>query len=287
MREFKIKQSYTKRDEDSLNRYLNELSKITMIGPEEEVQLARMIKQGDQSALQGLVRANLRFVISVAKKYQGQGMSLSDLVNEGNIGLITAAGKFDETKGFKFISYAVWWIRQSILIALSESTRMIRVPMNQILAVQKIRSKQSLLEQRLEREPTMEELAEVTEIEVKTVIEHMNRNKTTKSLDEKLSDETELPFASIVRDPNMVSTDQHLMLESIREDIRQLLGILKKREQKIIIELFGICGSQELSMDEVAERNDLSRERVRQLKYKSIEKLKSYAASRFTEHFQY
>jgi len=286
MREIKIEQSYTKRDEDSLNRYLNDISKIPLISAEEEVQLARRIRQGDQLAIQRLVRANLRFVISVAKKYQGQGLPLSDLVNEGNIGLVTAARKFDETKGFKFISYAVWWIRQGILYALSENTRTVRVPMNQVLAVQKIRIRQAELEQRLEREPTLTELAEAAEMAETTVAEHMSRHKTTKSLDEKISEETELDLAGILTDPNMVPTDEQMIYESMKEDVRLLLGVLKKREKKIIVELFGLCGTPELSMDDVAARNDLSRERVRQLKYISIEKLKYHASARLTEHFQ-
>lgn len=286
MREIKIDQSYTKRDEDSLNRYLTDISKIPMISAEEEVQLARRIKQGDQPAVQRLVRANLRFVISVAKKYQGQGLPLSDLVNEGNIGLITAARKFDETKGFKFISYAVWWIRQGIMNAMSEHTRMVRVPMNQILAVQKIRKQQTELEQRLEREPTLSELAEAAEIGEMAVAEHLDRHKTTKSLDEKIAEDTELDLAGILSDPNMVAADEQMNCESVKEDIRRLLGVLKKREQKIIIELFGLGGTPELSLEDVARRNDLSRERVRQLKSSSIEKLKYHASLRLTEHFQ-
>lgn len=284
MREIRIEQTLTKRDEDSLNRYLIEISKIPTISPEEEVKLARRIKHGDRQALNRLVKANLRFVISVAKKYQGQGMPLSDLVNEGNIGLINAAEKFDETKGFKFISYAVWWIRQGILLALSDTTRMIRVPMNQVLGVQKIRACQVKLEQQLEREPTHQELAEAAEFGEKAVISYLNKDQRAKSLNEKIQGESHTELYEMIADANFGSTDNGLLSDSLKQDVCQLLTVLKGREKKIIMELYGICGAAEHSMDAVAINNDLSKERVRQLRDHSLIKLKTYADSRLREH---
>ena len=285
MREIRIEQSFTNREEDSLNRYLYDISKVHLNSTEEEGRLARKIKAGDQHALDKLVRANLRFVISVAKKYQGQGLPLSDLLNEGNIGLLKAAGMFDETKGFKFISYAVWWIRQAIMLGISEQLRIIRVPMNQILAIQKIRKEQELLEQQLEREPTPEELALVTELKESAIIEHLYRKKTTTSLDEKVNSETDLDLTDVLKDPNMQAADEQIVYESMQKDISRLLGVLKKREQKIISELYGLGGSV-MTMDEVAEKNDLSRERIRQIRTDSLAKLRQYAPQRLAEYFQ-
>jgi len=286
MREIKIELSFTKRDEDSLNRYLNDIYHIPMISPEEEVQLAIKIREGDQLALQKLVRTNLRFVVSVAKKYQGYGLSLSDLVNEGNIGLIRAAEKFDHSKGFKFISYAVWWIRQAIMATLSEDTRVIRVPMNQVISVQKIRFQQCKLEQQLEREPTPAEVASALEMKETAVIDHIYRHKNTKSLDEKLSAESELDLCGILPDPNIQAPDEPIIYQSLQEDISKLLKVLKKREQKLICELYGLNGDAALSMEAVADRNKLSKERVRQLTRESMTKLRQHAPKSLVQHFQ-
>jgi len=285
MREIRIEQSFTNREEDSLNRYLCDISKVRLLSMEEEVLLAGKIKAGDQHALDKLVRANLRFVISVAKKYQGQGVPLSDLINEGNIGLLKAARMFDQSKGFKFISYAVWWIRQAIMLCISEQLRMIRVPMNQILAVQRIRKEQELLEQRLERDPTPQELATVTELKESAIIEHLYRNKTTASLDAKVNTETDLDLTGILADPNMLAADQQIIYQSMQQDITRLMSILKEREQKIISELYGLHGPA-MTIDEVAQKNDLSRERIRQIRADSLAKLRQHAPRRLAEYFQ-
>ncbi|ATP57444.1 RNA polymerase subunit sigma [Pedobacter ginsengisoli] len=286
MRDIRIEQAFMKRDEVSLNRYLSEVSRIQLLKPEEEGQLAKRIKEGDEAAVQKLVSANLRFVISVAKKYQGQGLPLSDLINEGNIGLLNAARRFDETKGFKFISYAVWWIRQAIMMAMSEQIRIIRVPMNQILAVQKIRSCQLALAQDLEREPSLAEIAELSEIKEIAVLNHLGWNFITKSLDEKLNEDSEQEFSAYLEDPNATASDEEMIRLSMQADIDHLLGVLTKREKIIIKGLYGLGGQRLMSIEEVAEQNDISRERVRQIKAASIVKLKKYAPKRLTEHFQ-
>lgn len=276
MRQLKITKSITNRESPSLEKYLQEIGKVELISPEEEVKLAERIKQGDQRALDRLTKANLRFVVSVAKQYQNQGLSLPDLINEGNLGLIKAAQRFDETRGFKFISYAVWWIRQSILQALAEQSRIVRLPLNKVGLTNRINKAFSQLEQEYEREPSAEELAEVLEIEIDEVSSSLNTSSRHVSMDSPLSDGEENTLMDVMENPNAVATDGELdHNESLKTEITRSLKTLTERQQDVIKYFFGIGVDHPLSLEDIGERFNLTRERVRQIKDKAISKLKT------------
>jgi len=273
MRELKIDCSITVRDIESLNIYLNEVGKIPLLTMEEETLLTTKIRSGDQLALDRLVRTNLRFVISVAKKYQHRGLSLGDLINEGNLGLIKAASRFDDTKGFRFISFAVWWIRQAIMLAISQQTRVIRLPLNLINSISKINITISSLEQRLERRPTMDEIAGEMDVEPQKVTIYLEKVRKCMSLDEVIKPD----FGSTLMEVTPAreySADHLLIQDSDRIEACQLLKILSKREEKVLSLFFGLKGMQPLSLDDIALLFKLSRERIRQLKDGGIKKLR-------------
>lgn len=275
MRQLKITKSITNRESQSLEKYLQEIGKVDLITPEEEVQLAIRIKQGDTRALEKLTKANLRFVVSVAKQYQNQGLSLSDLINEGNLGLIKAAQRFDETRGFKFISYAVWWIRQSILQALAEQSRIVRLPLNKVGLSNRISKAYSQLEQEFEREPSTEELAELLDIgtdEVETTLGVAARHV---SVDAPFADGEESNLLDVLENPNADSTDVSLEYhDSLRCEIDRSLSILPDRQADVIKLYFGIGVEHPMSLEDIGEKFDLTRERVRQIKDKALDRLR-------------
>jgi RNA polymerase primary sigma factor len=276
MRQLKITKSITNRESQSLEKYLQEIGKVELITPEEEVKLAERIKQGDQRALDRLTKANLRFVVSVAKQYQNQGLSLPDLINEGNLGLIKAAQRFDETRGFKFISYAVWWIRQSILQALAEQSRIVRLPLNKVGLTNRINKAFSQLEQEYEREPSAEELAELLELEIEEVSSTLSISSRHVSMDSPMSDGEDNTLMDVMENPNAVATDGELdHNESLRTEITRSLKTLTERQQDVIKYFFGIGVDHPLSLEDIGERFNLTRERVRQIKDKAISKLKT------------
>jgi RNA polymerase primary sigma factor len=275
MRQLKITQSITNRESASLEKYLQDIGKEGMVSPQEEVELAQRIRQGDQAALDKLTRANLRFVVSVAKQYQNQGMSLPDLINEGNLGLIKAAQRFDETKGFKFISYAVWWIRQSILQAIAEQSRMVRLPLNQIGAVNKVKKALSKLEQVYQREPSPEEISEVVELSRDQIADALKVNNRPISMDAPLdNNEDSNSLLDIMENIDTPSADSQLLSESLSEDINRSLSTLSKREGEIIKMFFGIGTKYNMSLDEIGMQLSLTRERVRQIKETALRRLK-------------
>lgn len=257
-----------------LDQYLQEIGQIDLLEPEEEVDLARRIKQGDQEALHKLTRANLRFVVSVAKKYQGQGLSLADLINEGNYGLIKAAQRFDETRGFKFISYAVWWIRQAILQALAEQSRVVRLPLNRIGTISKIRKAGARLQQEHERQPNIEELADELDIDVQKVREAMQHTSRHLSMDAPFNDEDDNSLLDVLPSEEGSDPDDEMMSESVRIDIERALSLLHPREAEITRLYFGIGREHPLTLEEIGQRFGLTRERVRQIKEKALRKLR-------------
>ncbi|NBB73006.1 MAG: sigma-70 family RNA polymerase sigma factor [Bacteroidetes bacterium] len=265
---------YVPRQQRMLDQYLQEIGKIELLEPEEEVELARRIKEGDQEALHKLTRANLRFVVSVAKKYQGQGLSLADLINEGNYGLIKAAQRFDETRGFKFISYAVWWIRQAILQALAEQSRVVRLPLNRIGTISKIRKASARLQQEYERKPNIEELAEELEIDVRKVREAMQHTSRHLSMDAPFNEEDDNSLLDVLPDEESDDPDEDMMDESVKIDIERALSMLHAREAEITRLYFGIGREHPLTLEEIGKRFDLTRERVRQIKEKALRKLR-------------
>lgn len=272
----KITKSITNRESQSLEKYLQEIGKVELITPEEEVRLATLIKQGDQRALDRLTKANLRFVVSVAKQYQNQGLSLPDLINEGNLGLIKAAQRFDETRGFKFISYAVWWIRQSILQALAEQSRIVRLPLNKVGLTNRIQKAYSLLEQQYEREPSAEELAEVLEMDIEEVSATLGINARHVSMDSPLSEGEENTLIDVLENANAEKTDGELVhTESLKTEIDRSLKTLTERQKEVICFFFGIGVDHPMSLEDIGERFSLTRERVRQIKDKAITKLKA------------
>ena len=271
MRQLKIGQTITNKDSDVLDRYLNDISKIELLTLEEEAELAKRAREGDDKAMERLVNCNLRFVVSVAKKYQHRGMALGDLINEGNLGLIRAAHRFNETKGFKFISFAVWWIRQGILQALSEQTRVVRIPLNQISCITKINRAAMDLEQELHRDPSEIELAEFTGIELDRISDHMEISKIPVSLDAVTSEEIGSTLLDTLFDDSFAA-DKDLMHASFLADIKKIVMLLPVRERDIIIQFFGL-GTDALVLDEIAVRSGLSKERVRQLKDKALREL--------------
>jgi RNA polymerase primary sigma factor len=276
MRQLKITKSITNRESQSLEKYLQEIGKVDLITPEEEVQLAIRIKQGDQIALEKLTKANLRFVVSVAKQYQNQGLSLSDLINEGNLGLIKAAQRFDETRGFKFISYAVWWIRQSILQALAEQSRIVRLPLNKVGLSNKISKAYSQLEQEFEREPSTEELADLLEIGTEEVETTLGVAARHVSVDAPFVDSEDNTLLDVLENPNSDAADSELShYDSLRCEIERSLGTLTDRQRDVIKLYFGIGVEHPMSLEDIGEKFSLTRERVRQIKDKAITKLRT------------
>ena len=273
MRQLKIIKSITNRESASLEKYLQEIGKEEMISAEEEAELAQRIRKGDQKALERLTRANLRFVVSVAKQYQNQGMSLPDLINEGNLGLLKAAERFDETRGFKFISYAVWWIRQSILQAISEQSRIVRLPLNQVGSYNKINREISKFEQLNERRPSLDEIAEHIDLPAEKIDEAMSASGHHVSVDAPFVEGEDNSLLDVMVNEDIPSTDKELVMESLKSEIRHALSILSDRERKIIEDSYGING-QELTLEEIGVKYGLSRERVRQIKEKAIRKLR-------------
>ena len=276
MRQLKITKSITNRESQSLEKYLQEIGKVDLITPEEEVRLASLIRQGDQQALDRLTKANLRFVVSVAKQYQNQGLSLPDLINEGNLGLIKSAQRFDETKGFKFISYAVWWIRQSILQALAEQARIVRLPLNKVGLTSRIQKAFSQLEQEFEREPSAEELADLLNMELEEVTSTLGINVRHVSMDTPLSEGEEGTLLDVMVNPNADQTDGELAYtQSLNIEIDRSLQTLTERQKEVICCFFGIGIDHPLSLEDIGDRFNLTRERVRQIKDKAITKLRT------------
>lgn len=273
MRQLKITKSITNRESDSLDKYLQEIGHEELISVEEEVELAQRIKKGDRKALEKLTKANLRFVVSVAKQYQNQGLSLPDLINEGNVGLIKAAEKFDETRGFKFISYAVWWIRQSILQAIAEQSRIVRLPLNQVGSVNKINRVLNKFEQEHERRPSIDEIADNVDIPHDKIEEAMKVNSRHVSVDAPFADGVDNSLLDVLPNNDSPMADRKLVLESLREEINRALQTLNERERNIIEAFFGI-NQQEMTLEEIGDKYGLTRERVRQIKEKAIRRLR-------------
>lgn len=285
MRQLKITKSITNRTERSLDKYLQEIGKEELITAEDEVELARRIKQGDQKALEKLTRANLRFVVSVAKQYQNQGLSLPDLINEGNLGLIKAAQRFDETRGFKFISYAVWWIRQSILQAIAEHSRIVRLPLNQVGSINKLNKAFSKLEQEFEREPTEQELARLMDLPEDKIKDSFLIGGRHVSMDQPLVQGEESTMYDVMENRDSPKADEALLKESLRLEIERTLNILTEREKEIIIMFFGIGMNHGLTIDEIGEKFDLTRERVRQIKEKALKRLRQSNRSKVLRNY--
>jgi RNA polymerase primary sigma factor len=284
MRQLKITKSITNRESASLDKYLQEIGKEELITVEEEVELAQRIKKGDQAALEKLTRANLRFVVSVAKQYQNQGLSLPDLINEGNLGLIKAAEKFDETRGFKFISYAVWWIRQSILQALAEQSRIVRLPLNQVGSLNKINKAYSKFEQENERKPSPEELAESLELPADKVADTLRVSGRHVSVDAPFVDGEDNSLLDVLVNNDSPNADKSLINESLAKEIHRALATLTERESDIVRLFFGI-GCQEMTLEEIGERFGLTRERVRQIKEKAIRRLRHTSRSKLLKTY--
>ncbi len=280
MRQLKISKQITNRESQSLDKYLQEIGKVDLISAEEEVQLAQRIKEGDQIALEKLTKANLRFVVSVAKQYQNQGLSLGDLINEGNLGLIKAAQRFDETRGFKFISYAVWWIRQSILQALAEQSRIVRLPLNRVGSLNKISKTFSELEQKYEREPSPDELAEVLEVTTAEVVDTMKISGRHVSMDAPFVQGEENSLLDVLENDGEDTPDHSLMSESLRREVQRALSTLTQRESDVITLYFGLNGEHAMTLEEIGEKFNLTRERVRQIKEKAIRRLRHTSRSK-------
>jgi RNA polymerase primary sigma factor len=281
MRQLKISKSITNRESQSLEKYLQEIGKVELISAEEEVKLAERIRQGDQRALDRLTRANLRFVVSVAKQYQNQGLSLPDLINEGNLGLIKAAHRFDETRGFKFISYAVWWIRQSILQALAEQARIVRLPLNKVGLTSKINRAYSQLEQEFEREPSTEELAQLLNVGIEEINSNLGFAARHVSMDSPLADGEDSTLMDVMHNPNASLADEEVEhVQSLQTEIHRSLSTLTERQQEVIRYFFGIGVDHPLSLEDIGVRFNLTRERVRQIKDKAISRLKNNVGSK-------
>ena len=275
MKQLKITKSITNRDAGTLEKYLQDIAKESLVTPDEEVELAQRIKAGDQQALDRLVRANLRFVVSVAKQYQNQGLTLQDLINEGNVGLIKAAQRFDETRGFKFISYAVWWIRQSILQAVAEQARIIRLPLNQVGAVSKLKKTIALLEQEYQRKPSITELAKELDMPEAKVRSLMEMNMHQISTDAPLDDDDDGSFLDVYVDQNSTATDEAVENESDNTAIQRSLKALTEKERQVVTMYYGIGTPREYSLDEIALNLGISRERTRQIRDRALKRLKS------------
>jgi RNA polymerase primary sigma factor len=279
MRQLKINKQFTNRENKSLDKYLNEISKVEMITPTEEVELAKRIKEGDQVALEKLVNANLRFVVSVAKQYQNQGLTLGDLINEGNLGLIKAAQRFDETRGFKFISYAVWWIRQSILQALADQSRLVRLPLNKVGSLSKIGSAAAQLEQKFEREATTEEIAELLDLPTEEVETTLSTSGRHLSIDAPISDDEDTTLLTLLSNTQEPNPDKSLIHESLQREISRVMSILSDKEKEILNLYFGLEGNIPHSYEDISEKVSLTRERVRQIKEKALRKLRKSSKS--------
>ncbi len=280
MRQLKISKQITNRESQSLDKYLQEIGKVDLLTPDEEVELAKRIKEGDQIALEKLTKANLRFVVSVAKQYQNQGLSLGDLINEGNLGLIKAAQRFDETRGFKFISYAVWWIRQSILQALAEQSRIVRLPLNRVGSLNKISKTFSELEQKFEREPSPEELADALEVTTAEVVDTMKISGRHVSMDAPFVQGEENSLLDVLENDSEQTPDSGLMTDSLRREVQRALSTLTQRESDVITLYFGLNGEHALTLEEIGEKFNLTRERVRQIKEKAIRRLRHTSRSK-------
>ncbi|HHU99211.1 MAG TPA: RNA polymerase sigma factor RpoD/SigA [Bacteroidales bacterium] len=285
MRQLKITKQVTNRDTPSLDKYLHEIGKVELISPDEEVMLARAIRAGDHDALARLVKANLRFVVSVAKQYQNHGMTLPDLINEGNLGLIKAAQRFDETRGFKFISYAVWWIRQAILQSLAEQSRIVRLPVNKIGSINRINKAYSKLEQEFEREPSAQEIAELLEIAPEDVKETIRTNGRTLSMDAPLSAEDDNNMYDMMQNEETPSPDRNLINESLSYEIEKALSTLSPREARVLKLYFGIGMKHPFTLEEIGEELKLTRERVRQIKEKAIKRIQFTTRSRILKSY--
>jgi RNA polymerase primary sigma factor len=287
MRQLKITKQVTNRETASLDKYLQEIGRVELITADEEVELARRIREGDRAALERLTNANLRFVVSVSKQYQNQGLSLPDLINEGNLGLIKAAERFDETRGFKFISYAVWWIRQSILQALAEQARIVRLPLNKIGTINKINRAYSELEQKFERPPSADELAEFLDCSPEEVKQSMANNGRHISMDAPLvdGDESSSSMYDVLLNDSLPGPERELVVESLRKDIERSLSTLTSREGDVVRLYYGLNGKHPLTLEEIGERFDLTRERVRQIKEKAIRRLKHTSRSRMLKSY--
>ncbi|HEX3767342.1 MAG TPA: RNA polymerase sigma factor RpoD/SigA [Puia sp.] len=286
MRQLKITKSITNRESQSLEKYLQEIGKVELITPEEEVKLAIRIKQGDQKALDKLTKANLRFVVSVAKQYQNQGLTLPDLINEGNLGLIKAAQRFDETRGFKFISYAVWWIRQSILQALAEQSRIVRLPLNKVGLTNRIQKAYSQLEQQFEREPSPEELAEVLELDIEEIRSTIGIGGRHVSVDTPLSEGEDNTLIDVMENTNADRAETNVEHnESLKIDIDRSLQTLTERQKEVICFFFGIGVDHPMSLEDIGDRFSLTRERVRQIKDKAITKLRSNSGAKSLRNY--
>lgn len=285
MRQLKITKQVTNRDTPSLDKYLHEIGKVELISPDEEVLLARAIRAGDHDALARLVKANLRFVVSVAKQYQNHGMTLPDLINEGNLGLIKAAQRFDETRGFKFISYAVWWIRQAILQSLAEQSRIVRLPVNKIGSINRINKAYSKLEQEFEREPSTQEIAELLEIAPEDVKETIRTNGRTLSMDAPLSAEDDNNMYDMMQNEETPSPDRNLINESLSYEIEKALSTLSPREARVLKLYFGIGMKHPFTLEEIGEELKLTRERVRQIKEKAIKRIQFTTRSRILKSY--
>ncbi|WP_226389477.1 sigma-70 family RNA polymerase sigma factor [Penaeicola halotolerans] len=280
MRQLKISKQITNRESQSLDKYLQEIGKVDLLTADEEVELAKRIREGDQLALEKLTKANLRFVVSVAKQYQNQGLSLGDLINEGNLGLIKAAQRFDETRGFKFISYAVWWIRQSILQALAEQSRIVRLPLNRVGSLNKISKTFSELEQKYEREPSPEELAEVLEVSANEVVDTMKISGRHVSMDAPFVQGEENSLLDVLENDGEDKPDTELMNDSLRREVQRALSTLTQREADVITLYFGLNGEHAMTLEEIGEKFNLTRERVRQIKEKAIRRLRHTSRSK-------
>ncbi|MCB9202204.1 MAG: sigma-70 family RNA polymerase sigma factor [Flavobacteriales bacterium] len=285
MRQLKITKQVTNRETASLDKYLQEIGKVDLITADEEVELAQRIRAGDKIALEKLTKANLRFVVSVAKQYQNQGLSLPDLINEGNLGLIKAAKRFDETRGFKFISYAVWWIRQSILQALAEQSRIVRLPLNKIGSINKINKAYAHLEQEHERAPSSEELSEVLEMREEDIKESMKNSGRHLSMDAPLVEGEDSNMYDVLNTNESPNPDRTLMMESLQIEIERSLATLAQREADLIRLYFGLNGYQQMTLEEIGETFDLTRERVRQIKEKAIRRLKHTSRSKILKTY--
>ncbi|MDG1175993.1 MAG: RNA polymerase sigma factor RpoD/SigA [Flavobacteriales bacterium] len=285
MRQLKITKSITNRESQSLDKYLQEISKETLITADQEVLLAQRIKKGDQIALEKLIKSNLRFVISVAKQYQNQGLTLPDLINEGNLGLIKAAQRFDETRGFKFISYAVWWIRQSILQALAEQSRIVRLPLNQVGSLNKLNKTFSRLEQQYERAPSEHELAEELEVTNTKVADTLRVGGRHVSVDAPFQEGEDNSLLDVLINSDSPTADTELMIESLQREIKRSLSTLSEREREVIILFFGIGMKHGLTLEEIGTKFDLTRERVRQIKEKAIRRLRQTSRSKLLKTY--
>jgi len=285
MRQLKIIKQVTNRETASLDKYLHEIGKVDLLTAEKEVELARKVRNGDNHALEKLIKANLRFVVSVSKQYQNQGLSLPDLINEGNLGLIKAAKRFDETRGFKFISYAVWWIRQSILQALAEQARIVRLPLNKIGSINKINRALSELEQKYEREPSIDEIAKAIELAPENIKDAMRSSGRHISMDAPLTEDEDGDMYEVLLSEESPSPDGNLLNDSLRKEIERALSSLTDREANIIKLYFGLNGKHPYTLEEIGEEFNLTRERVRQIKEKAIKRLKHTTRSKILKTY--